>query len=477
MPFLPPLWAGSATVREHLPFLRCRNELAKLMLMASPIVAIGLLNMAMSIIDIVMLGRHDATGLAGVVIISDLYSIIFNFSAGFAGLVTPRVAAAIGAGVRWHVCTIVRRTLVLVLLLGLAGAAIIFSAAAFLDAMGVTRSEAARSYAALMAGTYLFMLLFTLCRIVLSAVGRPRFALFAIVAALPLKVAANAIFIYGAWGLPPLGVTGVGLASLAVAVLMGCSLLVYLFVSPSFGEFDDPEPVPFTFAELWQLTRSGTLMGLIAVSETGVFLISTILIGFLAPQELVAHTLAFRSMALCYLIVVGIGQAVTIRMAFLQARGALNLEVHARRAILACSLTLVAFVLVLLFLGSGQLAPMLALVVEGDAALPGRVAALLSLTGLTLAAMIPSHMIAALLRARDDVAVPAAVTMASYWGVGLTAMLAMGAYGLGAEGVWLGLLLGASTSCLCSIVYLFGQHGPGLPFAARRHAVPVASST
>jgi Na+-driven multidrug efflux pump len=68
--------------------------------------------------------------------------------------------------------------------------------------------------------------------------------------------------------------------------------------------------------------------------------------------------------------------------------------------------------------------------------------------------MIPAHMITALLRARDDVAVPTGFTMASYWGVALTAMLLFATAGHGARGVWLALLLGASLSSLCFAAYV-----------------------
>ena len=141
---------------------------------------------------------------------------------------------------------------------------------------------------------------------------------------------------------------------------MSGSLMVYLFASPSFAVFDDPEPASLDFRELWRLARSGFLMGLVAVSETGVFLASTIVIGLFAPNELIVHALTFRSIAICYLFVVGIGQAVTIRMAYLHARAAGNLEFHAKRAILSCALALVALVLVLLVLGAAPLGRLLA---------------------------------------------------------------------------------------------------------------------
>src|SRR5262245_46547147 len=213
--------AGAINPYGLVPFLRWRNELARILLTASPIVVIGLLNMAMSIVYIAMLGRYDPEGLAAALIVSDLYSIVFNFSAGFAGVATQQIAAAIGARVRWQVCTIVRRTLLLVLLLGALGAGIVFLSGRILEQLGIGHSGITSTYAALMAGTYAFMLLFALVRAALSAMGRPGLAVLAIVAAVPLKATANYVLIHGAWGAPELGVAGAGLASLLVAILMG----------------------------------------------------------------------------------------------------------------------------------------------------------------------------------------------------------------------------------------------------------------
>jgi MATE family multidrug resistance protein len=452
-----------------MQLVRCWTELSALLATASPIVLIGLLNMTMSIVDAVMLGRYDAEGLAAAVVVSDLHSIVFNFSAGFAGVVTPQVATAIGARVRWHVCTIVRRTMLLVVVLGVFGAGLILFSPRLLEALGVRQAQGAGTYAAFMAGTYLFMVLFALARAVLSALSRPRFALLAIAAALPLKVAANFAFIHGAWGAPELGVAGAGLASFLVAVLMGGSLTLYLFASPSFAEFDDPEPVPVDLLQLWHLARSGLLMGLVAVSETGVFLASTIVVGVFAPHEIVVHAVTFRLMAVGYLFVVGIGQAVTIRMAYLHARAARGLEVHAKRAIASCGLALAAIVLGLLVPGADPLGRLLAATIATKAELADlapRIADLLPIAGPTLAAMIPAHMIAALLRARDDVIVPAGFAMASYWGVALTSMLLLAGAGRGAEGVWLSLLLGAAISSACFCAYLWTPRRRAAPCAA-----------
>ena len=107
-----PQWA-----RLHV--LRARIEGGYLIAAASPVALLGLLNMALGLTDMVMVGRFDPQGLAAIVVMGDLHSIVFNFTAGFAGLVAPYVANAIGARLPWQVCTIVQRVVVLVSALAL----------------------------------------------------------------------------------------------------------------------------------------------------------------------------------------------------------------------------------------------------------------------------------------------------------------------------------------------------------------------
>jgi MATE family multidrug resistance protein len=429
------------------------GELVRLLVAASPILLIGVLTMAMSIADVVMLGRFDPGGLATIVVVSDLYSIVFNFSAGFAGVVTPQVATALGARVRWQVCTIVRRTLVLVLMLAAAGALLIYFSSSILQAIGVRQSPAGSAYAACMAGTYIFMVLFALVRAVLSAMGRPVAAVLAICVALPLKILANYAFIAGAWGMPALGATGAGMASLLIGLLMGGSLLLYLFLSKSFAEFDLLPEQAFVPPEASGLAISGSLLGLTAVAETGVFLASTVVIGLFAPSDLLAHTLAFRALATWYLLIAAVGQAVTMRVAYLAARSAKGLQRHALQAIASFTLVLMAAIVLSLVVCAAPLSRLLASTIEGGTALAEPTADLLRIAGFTLAALVPAHMITAVLRARRVIGVPTGLTLVCYWGLALSVMLVLCRAGFGAWGVWTSLLIGALASSAVFAIY------------------------
>jgi MATE family multidrug resistance protein len=445
--------------------LRLWTETGRIVAAASPVALIGLLNMMLGLTDMVMVGRYDPTGLGAIVVVGDLNSIVFNFTAGFAGVVAPYVAAAIGARVPWQVCTIVKRIVLLVSILALAGTVVIWNAVALLETAGVRLEDAATTqvYARYMAAANLLMVLFAFGRHALSAVGRSRFAVVAIVLALPLNAVANEICMNGAFGWHGMGAAGAGFASLVVAVLIGGSVTAFLFLSRSFDHFREVPAMPRVLAprELVRLARPATLMGLAAIAETGTFLCSTILIGVVASNALVAHGLAFRSMAICYLLLAGLGQAVTIRIAFLDGRASGRRERDAHRAIAVCAVVLVLLLASLFVLASGPIATVMTRVMGvADDKLVAEIAGLVPLAGLALAAAVPAHLISAFLRAKKRALAAMTILAVGHSGVGLLSMAFLGVAGLGATGVWAGLLLGAAAASTCGFVYLHQMSGP-----------------
>ena len=204
-------------------------------------------------------------------------------------------------------------------------------------------------------------------------------------------------------------------------------------------------PPVFVLSELQALVRPAALMGLAAIAETGPFLGATILVGIVATEDLLAHGLAFRAMAVCYLLLAGLGQAVTLRIAYLRGRSACRREAHALRITAMLGLALIAGILVLFGFNSDSIARSAANGVGSvDAALIAKAAALLPLAGLSLAAAVPAHLVAAVLRARGQAFAALVVFAIGHGGVGLLSMAALGMAGFGAAGIWSGLALGAT---------------------------------
>jgi multidrug resistance protein, MATE family len=88
-PSLPAPIAGVSLV--------CRIEAAAALRLAAPIALVALVNMAMSVTDMVMAAAFGAAALAAVAVGSDAYSIVFYFPGGVLAGLGPTYAAALAA--------------------------------------------------------------------------------------------------------------------------------------------------------------------------------------------------------------------------------------------------------------------------------------------------------------------------------------------------------------------------------------------
>ncbi len=423
---------------------------------AIPIAAVGFVNLAMTITDMLMMAHLDPRALAAGAIVGDLYSVVIQFCAGALGAVAAPVAAAcaikaeadagrtIAEGMRWA------------LVLGGGGAMLIASAPYGLRALGVELPlpELAATYALYMAGALVLMMVVALSRSVLPAVGLGSIPLYVMAAAVPLNAFADASFMYGWLGLPAMGLVGAGAASLVVVAGMAGTLVACLILAPAMRSFQVARQL-VAAKMTGGLAKAGALTGAVALCETGVYLSSTAVVGFFAIDAVPAHVAVFRSVAMTYVLGTGFAQAITIHA----ARGiALSGRLH--------DLVRAAHLLVLIlgpaFFAFLMVAPNLigaAMEVDGSG-----IRALTLWAGLAVCSLVPTVVSFGFLRARVDVVVPAIISLFGYWGVGFTTMIVLaGPVGLGAEGIWVGLTAGTAATALASWTYLKRQEGGGRP--------------
>jgi multidrug resistance protein, MATE family len=439
-------------------WMRQAVEMRALGRLAAPMMLTGILNMILSLTDTAMMGWLDPLALAGGVLVSDFYSFAFYFAASAVSAVAPLAASAIGARSTVRAGVIVGQGLWVILMLGAAGYMLVSNVVPLLSIIGVAvpRPEATAHYAHMMGATFALMLLFAWGRSALAALGCARISMLILIAALPLNAVGNHVLMYGAFGFPEMGLAGAGASSVLVALFAGSTTVAYLLAAPRLREYRvargalRPDP-----AMLVELVRTGMMIAVASVAETGVFLLSTIVVGLVDPQSLAAHAIVFRSLGLGYSITIGFGQAVTIKIA--KAHGATNARAARRVTDVAGHVAMIAAgVIVVVYLGTSRLAGF-ALAAEDEAGriLLADVQTLLPLTGASLAALVISSTMFAVLRGHADVRTPALLALAGYWVIGFGTMaLLTGGAGLGATGIWIALIAGPVAAALGCALYM-----------------------
>jgi MATE family multidrug resistance protein len=179
--------------------------------------------------------------------------------------------------------------------------------------------------------------------------------------------------------------------------------------------------------------------------EVGAFSFAVVMVGWLGTKQQAAHQIAINLASISFMAVLGISAAGSIRVG--NAVGKKDI-IETRRAgftasILGASIMFVSAIIFILF---RNFLPTLYVndeVVISYASSLLVIAALFQISDGTQAVGI------GILRGLTDVKIPTAVTFIAYWIVGLPVGYLLGFnFEMGVQGVWIGLLLGLTTSAI-----------------------------
>jgi MATE family multidrug resistance protein len=201
---------------------------------------------------------------------------------------------------------------------------------------------------------------------------------------------------------------------------------------------------------LWALLRLGAPISGILAFEVTIFNAAAFLMGLIDPVQLAAHAVALQIASVTFMVPLGIGQAVTVRVGL--AYGA-----HDREGVSLAGWT--AFAIGVSFMGLMALVmlafPKVLISAFIDMSDPANAAVIAyAVTFLTFAAMFQvidgaQAVSAGMLRGLQDTKVPMLYAAFGYWGIGLPLGVVLAFhFGFQGVGIWLGLFLGLAVVAL-----------------------------
>lgn len=258
------------------------------------------------------------------------------------------------------------------------------------------------------------------------------------------------IFVKGMFGIPPMGVRGVGYATLTDRCLMALVMGVYIFRSSNFKRY------LYGFG-LWNIQRFrmvallkiGAPVALQQVFEVGAFAAAAVIAGTIGASEQAAHQVAITLAAMTYMMASGIAAAATIKTG--NSIGQRNFFRLHRFAVSS-------YRIVLVFMGATALSfavfsNYLPWIFTKDTLVIGIAAQLLIIAGLFQLFDGTQVVGLGILRGIGDVNIPTLITFISYWVIGVPMAYGLGIIrGLGVLGIWYGLTLGLLSSSI--LLYL-----------------------
>src|SRR4051794_40346713 len=207
----PPAAANAAG--HHLTL-----ELAETLKLAVPLALTQLGQIAMMTTDLAFIGRLGSDAVAAASLAHTVYFVSFTFGMGLVSAVAPLAAQAFGARNPHLIRRSLRVGLWAALLISLPLMALSFRGEQILLMLGQSPVAAhlAQQYLYGLTWGILPALWFLAIRGFMSAVNRPEPILWITLAAIPANALLVYLLLYGAFGLPQLGVFGAGFASSVV---------------------------------------------------------------------------------------------------------------------------------------------------------------------------------------------------------------------------------------------------------------------
>ena len=284
-----------------------------------PILIYQLANYSASFVDTTMTGQYNTIDLAGVTMATSLWNPFFTFLTGIVSALVPIIGHHLGRGKQKKVASDFYQFLYLSLGLSIFLFVLVFFVAPLiLNNMGLEAAvtDIAIRYLWLLAIGIIPLLLFSVIRSLLDALGLTKLSMYLMLLLLPLNSSFNYLLIYGALGFPELGGAGAGLGtSLAYWALLLISILV-LLKQEKLKEFHLENRLPLDKNQIKEAIRLGLPIGGTVFAEVAIFSAVGLIMAKSSSLIIASHQSAMNFSSLMYAVPMSISTTMAIVVSY-----------------------------------------------------------------------------------------------------------------------------------------------------------------
>ena len=414
-------------VRVSRLALAAGRELRATLRLAGPLIGGQLCLIAGNVVDVVLAGHLGARVLGAVAVGASIWSFALIGLSGLMMAVPPTIAELNGAGRRHEAALVFRHALVLAGAAGLLAWALIgWGGPLLVGALGLapelTRNVdnflRAISFGAPALGVYFA------ARGLSEGLGVTCPTMAFGLAGLALLAPLGYVLMYGAFGIPGQGARGSGLANALVLWAVAAGYLAFVRFAPCYPGLSWRRGRQRLHpAIMMMLLRLGLPMAGSVLMEVSKFSVAGLMIGGLGDAAVASHQVALNLASVTFMVPLGVALATTVRVGNAVGRGDAAGMRRAGLAGIALAVLAQACSAALMF------------------GIPHLLAAIFQIfDGLQVWAN-------GALRGLKDTRAPLIATAVAYWGIGIPLGWWFRLHGgLGARGVWLGLIAGLATA-------------------------------
>lgn len=443
-----------------MTFHRLFREARLTLVLAAPIVAGQVGQHLMGLVDSLMLAKVGVIPLAASAFALSIFVIGIVALIGLLTPVSVLASRTFGAGLGKESASILLHGVWIAVLLGCAGAVLMTALFPLLGHLGQSQEvvEEAGMFFLLLVWSLPAVLVFQAFKNYCEALARPFPPMVIMLGGVILNFVLNWIMIFGHWGCPPLGIEGAGWATWISRVVIAVTLIVYVLTVEVFREhLPDHWCVLPEWRKIMTMLRLGLpIAGQLGV-EVGAFAVGALMMGWINPESLAAHQIVLNCVAITFMIPLGIGMAASIRMGH---------HVGARKLKHLRSIGVSSYGIMLLFMGTACAVFLLGGEWIAQAFITDTLTVAIAIQMFTAAGIFQiadgtQTVGMGLLRGLQDVKIPLAMAMVSYWVV----MLPCGYFlsfhtQLGAAGMWYGFIVGLMIAAVLLTARFFWKTSP-----------------
>ncbi|MEL7084980.1 MAG: MATE family efflux transporter, partial [Cyanobacteria bacterium J06597_1] len=296
---------------------RLREEVREFLKLAIPLASAQVAQSATGFADTVMMGRMGPDVLAAGGLAAIVFMAIMTTLSGVVMGVSPLVAEAFGAGNRLRIEQVTRQGLWLALLVSLPITHLTGHLDAWMRWMGQDNAtvELADTYLDIIQWSLFPVAGFTVLRAMVSALSRARPVSITIVVGTAFNIIGNYVLGFGKFGFPAMGLEGLALATVLTWWGMFAALGLYVWLHPAMQGYRVFWGIrQLRLGCLRELAWVGVPIGLFSGLESGFFMTVMLMVGRLGTEALAAHQVVLQTIAVVFMVPLGISFATTVRV-------------------------------------------------------------------------------------------------------------------------------------------------------------------
>ena len=433
-----------------------KKEFKATLKLCLPIIVAQVGSVLMGVSNSLMIGKLGSAELAASGVTNSIYILFLVLGMGTLSTIAPMVATAIGANDK-EKCGVLFRTAVEVsFLLTLVLTACLFIIAENFEIFGhpAEVTEISKSYLRILSISTFPSLLFIAAKQFSDGLSFTKPAVYITIIGVLVNIILNWLLIYGHWNFPQLGIIGSGIATMTARATMAILMFGYIISNIELRKYVPSFRASInTYKYIRRIFIIGIPSGLQLFFEIGAFTAAAIVVGRIGVEESAAHQIGITLSAIATMIATGISVAASIRVG--NALGQNDIQKVKRAgnsALILASISMVITGTILLAFTEN----LVMLFNKSDTELIKVATGVLMIAGFFQLSDGIQVVCLGILRGVSDVNIPTIYTLVAYWGVGLPIGYLLGFYyNMGVIGIWLGLLIGLSSSAILLVARFY----------------------